>query len=302
MTRNKQRRPTVKKTTDYVLPAGKVLVMRTCDKDLRSYGGFQWPASGPVECTDWNPSVRCGGGLHGLLWGEGEGTLLAIDDPTATWLIVEVDAEAVVDLTATGYAKCKFPRGVVVFIGDRDSAPKWLAEHGGHGRSIVRGTSTVGDYGTSTAGDYGTATAGVRGTSTVGDSGASTAGDYGTATAGVRGTSTAGVGGTSTAGDRGTSTVGVSGTATAGVSGTSTAGDGGTATAGDYGTSTAGDYGTATAGVGGTAKTGDAGIVVLRWWDEKSERYRLTVGYAGEDGIEANTFYRCADSGKLVKA
>lgn len=44
-----------------------VLVLRTCAADLTSYGGFQWPESGPVESPDWNPIAECGNGLHGWL-------------------------------------------------------------------------------------------------------------------------------------------------------------------------------------------------------------------------------------------
>ncbi len=67
----------------------------------------------------------------------------------------------------------------------------------------------------------------------------------------------------------------------------------GTATAGYSGTATAGDYGTATAGVRGT--------VCVRWYDTKAERYRLTIGYVGEDGIKADTPYQCDDHGKLYE-
>jgi hypothetical protein len=73
----------------------------------------------------------------------------------------------------------------------------------------------------------------------------------------------------------------------------------GTATAGEYGTATAGDAGTATAGDSGTATAGDRGEIRIRWYDGR--RYRLAVGYVGEEGIEANTAYRVVD-GKLVKA
>jgi len=93
--------------------------------------------------------------------------------------------------------------------------------------------------------------------------------------------------------------VGDSATAAAGDGGTATAGDGGTATAGYRGTATAGDGGTATAGDCGTATAGDGGILNIRWWD--GSRYRLGVFYVGENGVEANTKYRC-DNGKLVKA
>lgn len=73
---------------------------------------------------------------------------------------------------------------------------------------------------------------------------------------------------------------------------TATAGAGGTATAGDEGTATAGDWGTATAGAGGT--------LCLWWYD--GIRYRLAVGYVGENGIEANVPHRLDGSGHFVRA
>ena len=100
--------------------------------------------------------------------------------------------------------------------------------------------------------------------------------------------------------DAGTATAGYAGTATAGDDGTATAGDDGTATAGYAGTATAGTRGTATAGTRGTATAGYAGTVTIRWWDGATQRYRLTVGYVGEGGIEPNTPYRVED-GKLVE-
>jgi hypothetical protein len=89
------------------------------------------------------------------------------------------------------------------------------------------------------------------------------------------------------------------GTATAGYGGTATAGDGGTATAGDGGTATAGYGGTATAGYRGTATAGDEGTVVLRRWDRDARRWRLVVGYIGEDGLEANVAYRLTEAGEF---
>ena len=219
--------------SSYVVPKGKALVLRTCDANLRSHGGFQWPKSGPVECIDWNPKAECGNGLHGLLWGEGDGTLLSFES-SAVWMVVEIDPTLSVGLEG----KIKFQNGNVVFAGERFAAVAFLSERADPGRAIVSGTATAGDRGTATAGDRGTATAG----------------------------------------------------------------DSGTATAGDSGTATAGDRGTATAGYRGTARSGDFGIVVCRWYDEALTRYRLTVGYVGEDGIEPNTFYKCDYKGKLVKA
>jgi hypothetical protein len=50
-----------------------------------------------------------------------------------------------------------------------------------------------------------------------------------------------------------------------------------------------------------TAKVGEDGCIALAWWDEANKRYRMAVGYVGEDGIEADVEYRVRD-GKLAKA
>ena len=49
-----------------------------------------------------------------------------------------------------------------------------------------------------------------------------------------------------------------------------------------------------------TAKVGDDGCIALAWWDSSAERFRVAVGYVGEDGIEANVEYRVRD-GKLAR-
>jgi len=234
-----------------------VLVLRTCRADMTSRNGFVWPNSGPVKCDDWDATPQCGGGLHGLLWGEGDGTQLNWMRNTR-WIVVRVPADSIIPISS---GKVKFPAGEVVHCGTRASATEYLMAHGGAGRAIAGGTSTSGNYGTSTSGDSGT----------------STSGDYGTSTSGYRGTSTSGD------------------------SGTSTSGDSGTSTSGDYGTSTSGDSGTSTSGNYGTAMSGDGGILELRYWDAKAKRYRVVVGYVGEDGLEPNVPYRLDDQHKLVE-
>jgi hypothetical protein len=240
----------------------RVLVLRTCkrkpDGRLTAHGGFVWPESGPVASPDWNPEPICGYGLHGLLWGKGDGGLLNWDE-SAAWLVVAVDAASIVDLGG----KVKFPRGEVIFCGDRGTATDYLAANlptDADPTSIVGATITASGYkGTATASGYsGTATAsGYRGTATA-------SGDSGTATA---------------SGDKGTATAsGYSGTATA-------SGDGGTATASGY---------------SGTATAGRNGVIVLAWHD--GVRKRLVVGYVGEDGIEPGRAYQLDDSGKIVEA
>jgi hypothetical protein len=180
-------------------------MLRSCDADMSAYNGFKWPKAGPVSCPDWDSRATCGYGLHGLLWGEGDVTLTAMDQKDAQWLVCAVWSADVVGLGA----KVKVPRAFVVFCGSRHDAVAKLQRLGAKKSA----------WGTATAGDSGTATAGVRGTATAGDSG--------TATAGVRGTATAGVRGTATAGDSGTATAGYGGTATAGYGGTATAGEDG---------------------------------------------------------------------------
>lgn len=118
-------------------------MLRTCADDMTSRNGFVWPESGPVEAPDWYPAPECGHGLHGFLWGEGDGANASWASD-AKWLVVEVDAAEVVDLGG----KIKVPRGVVVFCGDRYAATAYLAANGAHGRAIIGGQATAGDGGT----------------------------------------------------------------------------------------------------------------------------------------------------------
>ena len=180
-----------------------VLVLRTVSKNMVSYNGFTWPKSGYAEAKDWQPTFNCGNGLHGLLWGEGNGTYLDWSNE-AVWLVVKVEKKNL--LTGEGHLKdkCKFKCGDIVHCGNQKSATNYMQKNGENGKVITGITATAGDSGTATVGDYGTVTAGDYGTATAGDYGTVTAGDYGTATAGDRGTATAGYGGTATAGDYGT--------------------------------------------------------------------------------------------------
>ncbi|MBI9213794.1 hypothetical protein JEW15_02910 [Pseudomonas aeruginosa] len=279
------------------------LVLRTCSADLTSHGGFQWPdkIGAVVEAPDWKKDNKCGHGLHGWLFGQGDhGCSSTVGGADAKWLVVEVDLS---DLIALG-GKAKFPRCTIRHIGDRASATQFLIanEPRSAGVAVIGATLQAGDKGFCQVGDYGTATAGGWGTATAGDWGTATAGDCGTATAGGWGTATAGDWGTATAGDCGTATAGGWGTATAGNRGTATAGDWGTATAGDWGTATAGNRGTATAGNRGTATAGEKGEIRIRYWDEKAGRYRTVIGYIGEDGLEPNVPYKLNADRKFVRA
>ena len=145
----------------------KAYILRTCKADMSSRNGFIWPREGIAECPDWKPTKECGNGLHGALWGNGDGSLLDWGS-YAVWIVAGVDEWIDLD------GKVKFPRADVVFAGTRADAIDRLVTLGATG-AIIGGTATAGDGGTATAGDGGTATAG----------------DYGTATAGYGGTATA---------------------------------------------------------------------------------------------------------------
>ena len=257
-------------------------ILKTVKADGSAYGDFVWPleVGAQVVAPDFNTDASCGGGLHGLLNGCGNGALLNWGDG-AVWIVAKVPKKAqMVDLGD----KVKVDRCKIVHVGNRETATTFLVDHGCSG-PIVGVTATAGDGGTAIAGYRGTAIAGYGGT----------------ATAGKWGTAIAGYGGTATAGNSGTATAGSHGTAAAGDWGTATAGDGGTATAGHRGTATAGDWGIATAGDWGTATAGNSGAIILTWWDDENGRKRTTIGYVGEDGIKANVAYRLDENGKLVK-
>src|SRR5574337_852517 len=199
-------------------------LLRTCAADGTSHGGFRWPESGPVKCLDWDSMPVCGHGLHGLLLGQGDPSVLDWG-PAALWQVVRVYADEVVAIDDG--EKVKVPRGVVVFSGDRAGALATLRRLAPKCGVLPGEMVAVGNYRMATAGYSGTATAGRYGTATAGFCGMARTGDYGAAAAGYGGRATAGFCGMATAGDRGTATVGVGGTARAGYGGTARAGYGG---------------------------------------------------------------------------
>ena len=132
-----------------------VLVLRTCHADMTAYGGFKWPRRGKVEAPDWKADDNCGHGLHGLLWGAGDGSLLSWDE-SARWLVVEVLASDVRTGKGDLIDKCKYPRGTVRYCGDRHGATEYLKAHGlPPGTCVHGGSATAGYRGTATAGDRG---------------------------------------------------------------------------------------------------------------------------------------------------
>ena len=144
------------------VPVETALILRTCNADMTSYGGFRWPTSGQVEAPDWNPAHVCGGGLHGLLWGEGSVQYLNLSDD-AKWIVFRALLSDVAHGTGELMDKCKARRGIVELCGSRDEAIAFLIANGASGKMVVFGTATAGYRGTATAGDRGTVTAGMGG-------------------------------------------------------------------------------------------------------------------------------------------
>src|SRR5580704_6058532 len=124
-------------SADFIAHPEFCLILRTCNSDMSAAHGFTWPSSGPVAapekwwgkgekphgCTlGWNPRPECGGGLHGLLWGEGSANYLNWAE-SAKWLIVLARKDDVVEIDST---KCKFRAGEVLFVGTRPEAVLFL--------------------------------------------------------------------------------------------------------------------------------------------------------------------------------
>ncbi len=130
----------------------KQYYLRTCGPNGESYAGFKWPleVGARVEAPDWSPAPVCGGGLHGLLMGAGNGSLLRWD-ADAVWVVFSSDADAI-DLDG----KHKVPWGVVEYAGDRVGATTHIVSLGADPSRCVGYMVTAGDGGTATAGTGGT--------------------------------------------------------------------------------------------------------------------------------------------------
>jgi hypothetical protein len=166
---------TVKKWRAKPWKGETVLALRTCCLDMTSKYRFKWKESGMVIAPDWHPRKKCGNGLHGLLWGQGDPsnlTLLNSDINQLKWMVVEVLKSEIVSLDE----KIKFPRCKVKFVGDKDSALAFLRGKMGevkllpYENHVGESISIVGLYGTAKTknanslavvrGDYGSAISG----------------------------------------------------------------------------------------------------------------------------------------------
>ena len=144
-----------------IIHRGDAYVLRTCAADMTSHGGFVWPREGVVEAPDWQPTADCGRGLHGFLWGEGDGSL-ADWSRDAVWIVSRINEWIDLD------GKVKFPRAEVVFSGSREDATAKIRELGANGAVI--GSTLTGGHGSILTGGHGSIlTGGDRSTLTGGD-------------------------------------------------------------------------------------------------------------------------------------
>ena len=71
------------------------LFLRTCSASFTSYNNFQWPneVGAIVQAPDWSPNPEHGHGLHGLLNGGEDSSLLSSDDESVQlWgILVRMD-------------------------------------------------------------------------------------------------------------------------------------------------------------------------------------------------------------------
>jgi len=234
---------------------------------MTSHLGFVWPRSGRVECPDWDPTPKCGHGLHGLLRGEGNGNLVCWDSG-AIWVAAWIDAGLAIDLTG----KVKFPWAEVALVGSRLEVTAFLVANGCSG-AVVGSTLTGGDSSTLTGGDGSTLTGG--------DGSTLTGGDRSTLTGGYGSTLTGGYGSTLTGGDGSTLT-----------------GGGRSALTGGYRSTLTGGYGsTLTGGDGSTLTGGYETTLTFRYWARS--RYRTASFEVGGNGLKPDTAYRCDDKGNI---
>lgn len=49
------------------------------------------------------------------------------------------------------------------------------------------------------------------------------------------------------------------------------------------------------------AQVGLNGVIALVWFETKKNRWRVSVGYAGENGIKAGTWYKLNKKGEFVE-
>ncbi|MDE2022264.1 MAG: hypothetical protein KGI71_05140 [Patescibacteria group bacterium] len=250
------------------LPETSAYAIRTCNANGTSYNGYAWDLTpGAInEAPDWETKAECGNGLHGLLDGYGDYSLLS-NNPDAKWLIVEVERAWCVEIGA----KVKFPACKIAHVGDMATTLTLISQWQ---IKLLLNAALAGDVKDFARG------AGSTAASSGADSTAASSGTYSKAA--------------SSGADSTAASSGVGSTAASSGVGSTAASSGVGSKAASSGKKTI----AMVAGYAGCAKAGPSGCIALAYDDGK--RPRIVVGYVGE-GIEPDTWYR-VDNGQLVRA
>ena len=211
----------------------KALALRNCKSDGTGHGGFKWPSEigSVVKCDDWEPTAECGNGLHALLDGWGNYSLLS-DEYDAIWQIVEVNRDQCIELSG----KVKFESCVLVYSGNMAGAMTKISDY--QINLMLKDLKNIQDA----------------------------SGDSSHLAASGNSSRLAASGDSSHLAASGKKSIAVC------------------------------------SGLNGKASAGEGGCIALAWWDYKNERYRLEVGYVGENGIEAGKFYQLNEDHKFIEA
>lgn len=249
-----------------------VLVLRTCNKDMSSRNNFVWPRSGPVSCYDWKPTKECGHGLHGFLKGEGNPSLADWGDK-ATWLVVEVFVRDIIDLDG----KVKFPRGNVLYAGDRKTATDMILAR--HSKAKVMGASVV-----------------------VGDKQKIALGYNAVVVAGCNSQVTVGSQSKITVDENSSVKIGDECIVNASSGCDVAAGHSSNVIVGQLSNVETGPWSKIVAGRDSVVAAGDASVICIEHFSHITHRNGYAVSYVGENGIEPHVPYRVNNKGKLVRS
>jgi len=129
-----------------------------------SANGFQYPELGYVEAPDFSSKAECGGGLHGFLWGKGNGSLASYSG-SEIWKVIKVPDDE--NLIHIDREKVKFKGGTIVCSGTRKEATDFLRSllpPEMVDKTIIGEFLQVGDTEKASGGDYSTVSGGDRST------------------------------------------------------------------------------------------------------------------------------------------
>ena len=270
---------------------GTALVLVVCDSGGKSSRGFQWPlvVGESVSASNWMSNKHLADGLYGWLYGSGLMNM-AFSESTATWLVVEVQEDELIELSGC----CKFPSAIVRYAGDSKSAADYLWEHEPRSRALpVHGAyrANMNDRAEVEVGLFGYAIAGVMGSATADACGCAISGEWGQSITRALGVSISNENGTAIAGNNGCAIARSNGKAIAGFLGNAITGEGGI--------SQAGTCGVAIAGLDGSATAGRNGLLSILHLDGHLAITRK-VAVVGENGIKPDVLYKLDKNGDFV--